>query len=375
MSESTFTRKELYELVWSQPMLSLSKKYQISDVGLRKICTKMNIPLPKAGHWEKIRHGKKVSMAALPSEYTGKQEVSLLLRKEGDTGKKQPSPLAILEKKIENDHSLPLNISQTLISPDKLIIEAKKSLTKTKRNSSYTGVNTCSKGELDISVSPVNIERALIFMNGFIKLLQARGHYIKVDAQGSYAVVNDEQIKISFKEQLKKVMVNIIPNWPSREYHANGILSFRIEQIRHWTDEKLPLEKQLAQILAQLEIESIVLKERKLDWQRQREERQEKERIQQNITQQNEKELSNFKILLHDAQRWHQTTLIRNYINGIEAKAVENNLSNDELKSWLEWARKKADWYDPQINREDGLLKDVDKETLAYKKASFLSFL
>jgi hypothetical protein len=367
MSESIFTRKELYELVWSQPLVSLSKKYQISDVGLRKICIKMNIPLPKAGHWEKIRHGKKVSIEVLPSKYIGKKEVSLLPRKEGDTGKKQPTALAILEKEIENDQSLPLIISATLVSPDKLIVEAKKSLTKTKRNSSYTGVNTCLGGELDISVSPVNIERALIFMDGLIKLLQARGHKIKVDAEGSYAVVNEEQIKISFKEQLKKVMVNIIPNWPSREYHANGILSFRIEKVRHWTDEKSPLDKQLAQILAQLEIESIVLKERKLRWQRQHEEWQEKERIQQKIIQQKEKEVSNFKNLLHEANRWHQTTLIRNYINGIEAEALKNNTYTNELQNWLDWARKKADWYDPQINMEDVLFKDIDKETLSYK--------
>ena len=36
----------MYDLVWSEPMLSLSKKYNISDVGLRKTCIRMSIPMP-----------------------------------------------------------------------------------------------------------------------------------------------------------------------------------------------------------------------------------------------------------------------------------------------------------------------------------------
>ncbi len=60
MDSIHFTRKELYDLVWKEPLLTLSKKYDISDVGLRKVCIRMKIPLPKAGHWQKLRHGKKV---------------------------------------------------------------------------------------------------------------------------------------------------------------------------------------------------------------------------------------------------------------------------------------------------------------------------
>lgn len=30
-------------------------------------------------------------------------------------------------------------------------------------------------------------------------------------------------------------------------------------------------------------------------------------------------------------------------------------------KIWIEWTRKKADWYDPNIEQEDELLGNVDK--------------
>lgn len=44
MNQISLTRNELYELVWSEPLLTLSKKYNISDNGLRKIWVRMNIP-------------------------------------------------------------------------------------------------------------------------------------------------------------------------------------------------------------------------------------------------------------------------------------------------------------------------------------------
>ena len=70
MEEVKLTRKELYDLVWSKPMTFLSKKYNLSDVGLRKICLKMNIPLPKAGYREKIKWNKPVSIEILDETYT-----------------------------------------------------------------------------------------------------------------------------------------------------------------------------------------------------------------------------------------------------------------------------------------------------------------
>ena len=60
MEEIKFTRKELYDLVWSSPLSILARKYNISDNGLRKICIKMNIPLPETGYWQKLRYGKTV---------------------------------------------------------------------------------------------------------------------------------------------------------------------------------------------------------------------------------------------------------------------------------------------------------------------------
>ncbi len=60
------SREELYEQVWSQPMSKLAKNYELSDVGLAKICKKLEIPIPERGYWQRKQHGKKVSRPHLP---------------------------------------------------------------------------------------------------------------------------------------------------------------------------------------------------------------------------------------------------------------------------------------------------------------------
>ncbi len=55
-----FTRGELYELVWSNPMSKLAKRLGVSDVGLAKAYGRAAIPLPGVEYWAKVQHGKEV---------------------------------------------------------------------------------------------------------------------------------------------------------------------------------------------------------------------------------------------------------------------------------------------------------------------------
>ncbi len=54
-------RLKLYEEVWSEPMTTVAVRYGVSDNGLRKRCKALNIPLPPAGYWAKVKAGKPVS--------------------------------------------------------------------------------------------------------------------------------------------------------------------------------------------------------------------------------------------------------------------------------------------------------------------------
>ena len=60
------SRKELYELVWSEPMKILAPRFGISDVALRKTCARAEIPTPGLGHWAKKTAGKNTSQGRSP---------------------------------------------------------------------------------------------------------------------------------------------------------------------------------------------------------------------------------------------------------------------------------------------------------------------
>ena len=54
----TLTRQDLYELVWSKPLVELAKDFGLSDVALAKRCRKLAIPVPGRGYWARVAAGQ-----------------------------------------------------------------------------------------------------------------------------------------------------------------------------------------------------------------------------------------------------------------------------------------------------------------------------
>ena len=55
---SRYNREEIYREIWSEPIQHVAKRYKLSDVGLAKVCRKLNIPRPGRGYWAKKAAGK-----------------------------------------------------------------------------------------------------------------------------------------------------------------------------------------------------------------------------------------------------------------------------------------------------------------------------
>jgi hypothetical protein len=75
-----WNRVELYNEVWDQPLVKLSRKYGISDVRLGKVCRKLKIPHPGRGYWAKRKAGVPVESLPLP-EFNNAPVVKRLIRK------------------------------------------------------------------------------------------------------------------------------------------------------------------------------------------------------------------------------------------------------------------------------------------------------
>jgi len=59
------TRAELHTLVWSMPMTGVAKRFGVRDQHVARACDAHGIARPRAGHWQKVEHGKAMEIAAL----------------------------------------------------------------------------------------------------------------------------------------------------------------------------------------------------------------------------------------------------------------------------------------------------------------------
>ncbi len=374
MDELKFNRKELYDLVWSTPMTSLAKKYLISDSGLRKICVKMEIPLPKAGHWEKLKAGKEVEITELPTNYNGSTEISLDLRKEGEESLKGiRSPEIELQKKIEDDPLLNITVPDPLTKPHKLIVETKNAHINNENrfNKNFKGY---LRSPLSISATKLNYSRALRIMDTFIKAMEQRGHVFQLKNDSAHLLIYDEEFAISIREKNNRIPKPKTGSWQEYDYIPSGILVFSVRISYHnieWADGRLPLEKQLSKIVAKIEIKGAEEKEMHLRWEKEREIQAEQDQIKKAKEGVIEQELAKFKLLKQKTERWQEACQIRTYLGDLEAKATKEQIMTEDLTNWLKWAHKKVDWYDPNIEVQDPLMEGVDKVNLTFKKSGY----
>ncbi len=359
MKSKTFTRTELYNLIWSKPLTTLAKEYSYSDNGLRKLCVRNKIPLPKAGYWSKIKFGKKVQKTRLPKG--DDIRIEIYLRTKGEEPAFHSNSIrGKVKREIESSVELNFIVPDKLLKPNILIREAKRDLRSRKPSNwgNTSGLVETSKGFLNIAVSKSNIPRALRFMDTLIKLLKKRGHAIKV-SETTEIVVNDELIKIRFREVLKRSIIKD-SSWERTELIPSGILSFRVDTgypEKQWRDsDTIPLESKLLDILTYLEVKATQLKEERMQWEIYKKKIEEKLKKENDLKLLKENEMAKSNQLFETFSRWQKSQDLRSYLKAFEAHASKTNSMTQEKENWIAWANNKADWIDPIIAKEDVIL-------------------
>ena len=76
------------------------------------------------------------------------------------------------------------------------------------------------------------------------------------------------------------------------------------------------------------------------------------------------KELSDFKTMFVLSNRYQKAIELRNYIEAVKSHSMKNGNVSEDIQIWIEWAKKKADWFDPFINAPDEYLDDFDKNKI-----------
>ena len=67
------SREELYELVWSVPMIKVGEKFKLSGSYMARVCSTLRVPRPERGYWAKLAVGKAPEKPTLPDAQPGDQ--------------------------------------------------------------------------------------------------------------------------------------------------------------------------------------------------------------------------------------------------------------------------------------------------------------
>ena len=363
MDSINLSRQQLYELVWNEPLSKLCKRYQISDVGLRKICFRLDIPLPKAGHWNKVLAGKSVKQLPLNFNENVPKEITFKIATgEIDSGKNEPSHVELLQKQIVMDNANELIVRVELLDPDPLVIRAKKSINKSEKWYRVGCTVTTEPGELRINVTPELVNRALSILDTFIKVMKKRGHSFRATNRDCILIIGQQTLEMSLVEVNKR---NIVEGrlYPQTELQPNGKLalkfkrSFESIEIR---DGKLTIGQQLSRVIARLELYAEELRIRAIEYEKQRKLNEEKRLEREAFEARKKLEINAFKQALRDSARWRKCEDLRNFIIH-----VESTLPLDEEKlAWLDWLKRKTDWFDPLKESPDEWLTGTDPFSL-----------
>ena len=199
-----FERQNLYEQVWEKPMTTLAAEYGLSDVGLRKICKRLSIPLPPQGYHLRMHKGQRPPLP--PSKDGLKEHVTHIYEPEQLSVNDLPQPVEVPEITFEEQPENQIDVSDTPATLHQHIAEAKSQLTKNKPDN-YGRVSTYWKRGNDISVFPESIERALLIMNALVRALGKRGFTVSIDEKSNATVakVLDEQIGFRLEERSRQV--------------------------------------------------------------------------------------------------------------------------------------------------------------------------
>jgi hypothetical protein len=388
-------REALYNEVWSEPMNTVSKRYGMSDNGLRKHCKTLGIPMPSLGYWAKVQAGQTVPRTDLPKvtgevrhhirNYFIKFKTDIEKLTEAELLSDEEFSLLTEEtKKLIKEICSQLQVKSQLRSPHHLIMEHQEEIIRRKKRdkalkqasfspSLYANVKSeyrDNKPVLPINVSESNINRTYRILDTIINTLEEMEGNTRVEVQYSgqnkdeaYFVVMHSAFDFEMKEDARKkgsskndgesrpCLVLSIPMNGGQTNNETGKLEYKDK-------DNESLEAQVGKIL----LDMFVIANKRLglgELKRRKEQRAWDERQRQwRLEEMRKGQLGQLRLLEQNSSDWFKAEQIRRFADCLEGKIneVTNEEKREKLFRWLKWARDKADWLDPLTAKEDKLL-------------------
>ena len=369
-----YDRAQLLEEVWSEPVQVVAPRYGLSDVGLKKLCSRLQIPTPPRGYWAKVKAGKRVHPRPKLREYAG--QPGYLYRPAG-----QPSLQALVAEVVDSRLQQVLTFEQQpenqIVVPERIkvwhpvVAAARDALARPiidKRGMPQTPGNG-----LNISVSPALQGRALKVANTLLKALEKRGYVVQQGKHQVEIVMFGDALRLRLYEpslrsdyvpsaaQLAEKAKGGWSYWPKWQFTPSGRLQVMADDgyggkitdsDRHSVEQQL---NKLIDLMATRAVGFLIRNERQAI------EDAERQRIRDIVLERKRRqdaEKQRLAKLEVDAQNWRRAQAIREYLNALEQSAEQQKLSTEQLEL-LRWGHAKADWIDPL---KTGVVDVLDEE-------------
>jgi hypothetical protein len=364
------SREELHEKIWAKPVRAVAAEFDISDVGLKKICERHDIPRPSPRYWGLIQHGKTAPKVPLPArrEHIAERiEIRASGPKVGKLSSDVEIPAVEVSAKLDKPHAVVRALRKLLVgSRDAMLVVP-------------------GKYESSLRTSAALKERALIICDALFKALEARGHQIVLESDSRprheyhmvSAVVGGTHVELKLVERLRQI--DHVPTakeladqaryeWmrprkydqaPSGQFTLSAGDRFDIK--KSWAEkEGRPLDGVLGEIIVWIEGAAPILREKERG-------RDEENRQWQLRARRTEHERFLAEKLHKTMSAWSEATQIRRFLDAVEREVPPEVRQTPELAAFVAWTGARADALDP-LQRPEELAKDVDAELLGFRR-------
>ncbi|MBO6560484.1 MAG: hypothetical protein JJ959_08105 [Nisaea sp.] len=203
------SREELYDLVWQTPMSQLAKRFGLSDVGLKKVCRKHDIPTPPLGYWAKRAHGKRVFQPQLPATKGPQKLVLSVVPLAVEQPELQAEQAKALKRAsefppIQVPSDQPANLHPVAVRTAKALRAAKVDQHGLKRVS--------EPGAVAVVVGNASVDRVLRIIHAFAAASEKRGFSLTEHPEGVQVLVEGTPVLWQLKETTDQT-----PHVPTKE--------------------------------------------------------------------------------------------------------------------------------------------------------------
>ncbi|WP_353389044.1 hypothetical protein [Halopseudomonas sabulinigri] len=370
-----YDRQQLLDDVWSTPVSRLTKHYGLSDAGLKKLCSRLQIKTPPRGYWAKLRAGKKVPAKPLLSEYSGSPlNLNVLVRK-----RKQGylPPSADMDPRLatvvhrESEPANKIVVPARLNNPHPFVKITQSALAEAALDQRE---QPATSGRLiHLKVSKPMQARALRVANTLLKAVEKRGYETLLDDRGVALVFHGLKYHFELYETCSRVKYEMteaderrrqrgqyvfIPTWT---FVPSGVLALQTRGgygPKIMDGKRKRVEDLLNAFLIRVATDGVadLLRdeahaEKKAEFTRQHEAWMTR-KAKQN------QELDKLKTLEDDAVRWQRAERLRQYLCAMSKAPVSSDELATKKQAVVDWGYAKADWLDPLVKLEDEVLDE-----------------